>query len=66
MGTKTCQSLMCKFCKSRLNKVVDKRNNKLYIRRRRECLKCGKRFTTQESIIPDNLGYRTKRNEITN
>lgn len=33
------------------SKVVDKRNSRLdTTRRRRECLKCGKRFTTYEKI----------------
>lgn len=42
----------CPFCNSNLNKVIDKRavNSSGEIRRRRECLKCGKRFTTYEIL----------------
>lgn len=42
----------CPFCYSSLNKVVDKRavSGSDRIRRRRECLKCFKRFTTYESL----------------
>lgn len=42
----------CPFCGSTLNKVVDKRSvtGTGEIRRRRECLKCGNRFTTYEVL----------------
>lgn len=42
----------CPFCSSNLNKVVDKRSvaGSGEIRRRRECLHCGKRFTTYEVL----------------
>lgn len=42
--------MKCPFCSSTTNKVVDKRAviGTGDIRRRRECLKCGKRFTTYE------------------
>ena len=42
----------CPFCKSSLLKVVDKRSveSRGEIRRRRECLKCSKRFTTYETL----------------
>ncbi len=42
----------CPFCSSTLNKVIDKRTvpGKGEIRRRRECLKCSKRFTTYETL----------------
>lgn len=44
--------MICPFCASFLSKVVDKRgvNSTGEIRRRRECLKCGKRFTTYETL----------------
>lgn len=44
--------MKCPFCESSLSKVVDKRgvSSRVEIRRRRECLKCGKRFTTYESL----------------
>ena len=43
--------MKCPFCQSTLSKVVDKRSvdSRGEIRRRRECLKCSKRFTTYES-----------------
>jgi transcriptional repressor NrdR len=43
--------MICPFCKNQGSRVVDKRESKLEIvRRRRECLKCKKRFTTYERI----------------
>ena len=43
--------MMCPFCKAYDTKVIDSRRNDDYsIRRRRECLKCKKRFTTYEKI----------------
>ena len=42
----------CPFCSSGLSKVVDKRpvESRGEIRRRRESLKCSKRFTTYETL----------------
>lgn len=44
--------MKCLFCKSSLSKVVDKRTvvGRGEIRRRRECLKCAKRYTTYEVL----------------
>jgi len=44
--------MKCLFCQKNNNKVVDSRlsQNGKAIRRRRECLKCKKRFTTYEYI----------------
>jgi transcriptional repressor NrdR len=42
--------MKCPFCQSPQLKVVDKRDSNEFIRRRRECLKCAKRFTTYEKI----------------
>ncbi|MBI2600785.1 transcriptional repressor NrdR [Candidatus Daviesbacteria bacterium] len=44
--------MKCPFCGSNLSKVVDKRGvgTRSEIRRRRECLKCSKRFTTYEAL----------------
>ncbi len=44
--------MKCPFCASGLSKVVDKRSvdARGEIRRRRECLKCGNRFTTYETL----------------
>lgn len=40
----------CPYCSSTEFKVTDKRSSPDGIRRRRECLKCKKRFTTYEKI----------------
>ena len=44
--------MKCPFCGFEESKVIDSRptDEGQRIRRRRECLKCGKRFTTQEII----------------
>jgi len=44
--------MLCPYCSNDETKVTDKRDSKNETRRRRECLKCGKRFTTHESIVP--------------
>ncbi|MDD5254083.1 MAG: transcriptional regulator NrdR [Candidatus Nanoarchaeia archaeon] len=45
--------MKCPFCSSLDLKVVDSRESEDTIRRRRECLKCEKRFTTYERIETD-------------
>jgi transcriptional repressor NrdR len=49
--------MKCPFCGFANDKVVDSRESKEAesIRRRRECLRCGKRFTTYERI--DEIPY---------
>ena len=44
--------MKCPFCNNMETKVIDSRakDNGKIIRRRRECLKCGKRFTTREEV----------------
>lgn len=44
--------MKCPFCADLENKVIDSRLGKdgLSIRRRRECLKCNRRFTTYERV----------------
>lgn len=42
--------MLCPYCGNEETKVTDKRDNDSVTRRRRECLKCGKRFTTYERI----------------
>lgn len=44
--------MKCPFCADLDNKVIDSRLGKdgLSIRRRRECLSCGRRFTTYERV----------------
>ena len=40
----------CPFCSSTESRVTDKRASPEGIRRRRECLKCKKRYTTYEKV----------------
>lgn len=43
--------MLCPFCRDGETKVVDSRGSQDFvIRRRRECLSCGRRFTTYEKI----------------
>lgn len=44
--------MICPFCSSKRTRVVDKREtgSGTVTRRRRECLECGRRFTTYERI----------------
>jgi len=49
----------CPYCGGN-TKVTDKRHSPRGIRRRRECLKCKKRFTTYEKIAKSEL-YVTKK-----
>ena len=59
--------MKCPFCSSVEDKVVDSREAKIgdVIRRRRECAKCGRRFTTYERIdeIPHMLVKKDGRRE---
>jgi transcriptional repressor NrdR len=43
----------CPFCQADDDKVVDSRpaDEAAVVRRRRECLACGRRFTTQERVV---------------
>lgn len=45
--------MKCPYCESKLSKVIDKRAvlGRGEIRRRRECLKCSKRYTTYEGLV---------------
>jgi transcriptional repressor NrdR len=56
-GSGRGEAMKCPFCGFVNDKVVDSRESKEAesIRRRRECLKCGKRFTTYERI--DEIPY---------
>jgi transcriptional repressor NrdR len=45
----------CPYCAHTKSKVTDKRSSPDGIRRRRECLKCKKRFTTYERIEKRDL-----------
>jgi transcriptional repressor NrdR len=59
--------MKCPFCSSVEDKVVDSREAKIgdVIRRRRECVKCGRRFTNYERIdeIPHMLVKKDGRRE---
>ena len=50
--------MKCPFCGNLVDKVVDSRESKEgdVIRRRRQCLKCSKRFTSRERI--EEIEYR--------
>ncbi len=45
----------CPYCGYHDSKVIDSRNVNEGIRRRRQCLNCGARFTTQERLQPISL-----------
>jgi len=45
----------CPYCQQGDSRVVDSREVGSGIRRRRECLRCGQRFTTHERVAPINL-----------
>ena len=55
--------MRCPKCRSVDDKVIDSRSSRdgALIRRRRECLKCGARFTTYEEIYREKLRVK-KRN----
>jgi len=47
--------MKCVFCNAADTKVTDSRDSDSDVRRRRECEKCGKRFTTYEKIEQNPL-----------
>ena len=47
--------MLCPFCSHKETKVTNKRDINDATRRRRECLKCSKRFTTYERIESPEL-----------
>ena len=44
--------MKCPYCANAVSRVTNKRESPNGIRRRRECLRCKKRFTTYERIEP--------------
>lgn len=42
--------MLCPYCTHEESKVIDKRDAEGYIKRRRECLKCVRRFNTHEGV----------------
>ncbi len=51
----------CPFCGNTKSKVTNKRDTIESTRRRRECLKCSKRFTTYEKVVEVDI-YVIKKN----
>lgn len=47
--------MRCPYCVHDNSKVIDTRESEDTIRRRRECLNCGRRFTTYERVAQTNL-----------
>lgn len=60
--------MRCPYCKKLEDKVIDSRESAdgITIRRRRECLKCGRRFTTYERVeeVPLLVIKKDQRREI--
>lgn len=54
--------MRCIFCKHKRTKVIEKRDSSdlLVSRRRRECIKCSRRFTTYERADLSNLFVKKK------
>lgn len=47
--------MKCPYCGSDDSKVIDSRDVNDGVRRRRQCLDCGSRFTTYERLLPASL-----------
>jgi transcriptional repressor NrdR len=47
--------MQCPYCQDGETKVVDKRDVEGRVKRRRECLKCGRRFNTKEGVESSGL-----------
>ncbi len=47
--------MLCPYCSHAETKVTDKRDGGGMTRRRRECLKCSRRFSTKESVEHDEI-----------
>ena len=60
--------MRCPYCKKIQDKVIDSRESSegVTIRRRRECLKCGRRFTTYERVeeVPLLVIKKDQRREL--
>ncbi|HEX5067993.1 MAG TPA: transcriptional regulator NrdR [Myxococcota bacterium] len=61
--------MRCPFCSDETNKVIDSRLGRdgMEIRRRRECLECGQRFTTRErveEVLPKVVKQDSRREEF--
>ena len=58
--------LDCPYCSNKSSKVTNKRSSPDGIRRRRECLKCKKRYTTYEKIEKNDFFVIKKDNSREN
>ena len=47
--------MKCPYCENKDSKVVESRESSDSIRRRRECVRCGLRFTTYETVSRKNI-----------
>jgi len=47
--------MRCPYCEKGNSRVIDTRRVRNSVRRRRECLRCGRRFTTYERLAPVSL-----------
>ena len=58
--------MRCPFCKEDRDKVIDSRSSDAgrVIRRRRQCLVCGRRFTTYEKIGESSKIYVVKKDNL--
>lgn len=58
--------MRCPFCKEDRDKVVDSRSSEAgrVIRRRRQCLVCGRRFTTYEKVGESFKLYVVKKDDL--
>jgi len=52
--------MLCPICKKSDTKVLDSRDEKQFVRRRRECLDCNYRFTTFEKIDAPKIKVRKR------
>ena len=56
--------MICPYCSNQETKVIDSRESENTVRRRRECEKCSKRFTTYEKVEFDlNVVKKDNRRE---
>ncbi len=56
--------MKCHYCEEGETRVVDTRERKDKIKRRRECKNCGKRFTTYETVESINTKVEKDRGDI--
>lgn len=53
--------MLCPFCTNKGTRVVDKRDSGGKTKRRRECLKCKRRFNTHEQV--QHVGLKVKKKD---